>query len=183
MLIGITGTLGAGKGAVVDYLVAMKKFRHVSARHIWTEELESRQIPVNRDTMTKLANDLRAKHGPAYFVERALETVKNDEENVVVESIRTVAEAELLKSRGGVLLVVNADKEERYRRISGRNSALDKVSFAEFVRQEENEMTNEDPNKQNIAKVIEMADYTIENNSTLDALTKSVEEFLKQMTD
>ena len=39
MLIGITGTLGAGKGAAVDYLVTKKNYRHVSARAIWTKEL------------------------------------------------------------------------------------------------------------------------------------------------
>jgi dephospho-CoA kinase len=32
MIIGITGTDGAGKGAVVDYLVAQKGFTHYSGR-------------------------------------------------------------------------------------------------------------------------------------------------------
>jgi hypothetical protein len=29
-IIGITGTLGAGKGTVVDYLIKQKNFRHYS---------------------------------------------------------------------------------------------------------------------------------------------------------
>jgi dephospho-CoA kinase len=178
MLIGITGTFGAGKGAVVDYLVSKKGFRHVSARQIWTQELEARSLPVNRDSMTAFANQMRAEHGPAYFMERALATVVGPNENVVIESVRTVSEAELLSSNHGVLLAIDADIQERYRRISGRGSALDNVSYEDFVRQEAAEMENSDPNKQNIAKVKTMANYVIDNNQSIKELRVHIEKFL-----
>jgi dephospho-CoA kinase len=178
MLIGITGTFGAGKGAVVDFLVSKKNFRHVSARQIWTEGLEARGMKVDRDTMTAFANDMRAEHGPAYFMEQALATVTSPTENVVIESVRTVSEAELLKRQGGVLLAIDADIEERFRRISGRGSALDNVSFEDFTRQEQAELTNTDPNKQNISAVVSLADYTIENSGSLPALKANIESFL-----
>lgn len=110
MIIGIAGTIGAGKGTVVDFLVKEKGFTHVSARMIWTRELEARGLPVNRDSMTKLANELRAEHGPAYFMEQAL-SVKSDNSSVVIESVRTVGEVELLRRNGGVLLAVDADQK------------------------------------------------------------------------
>ena len=180
MLIGITGTFGSGKGAVVDYLVAKQGFRHVSARKIWTQELEARKMLVDRDTMTSFANSMRAEHGPAYFMERALDTVESETENVVIESVRTVAETQMLKDRGGVLLAVNADIKERYRRISGRGSALDKVSFDDFVRQEKLELENDDPNKQNVLKVVSMADLVINNNGTIKELKENVNTFLNK---
>ena len=180
MLIGITGTFGSGKGAVVDYLVSRKGFRHVSARQIWTIELESRNLPVNRDTMTAFANEMRAEHGPAYFMERALATVVDPDENVVIESVRTISEADLLKRNQGVLLAVDADIKERYRRISGRGSALDNVSYEDFVRQESAEMANSDPNKQNVAKVTTMANYVIDNNKSLKELRGNVDIFLNK---
>lgn len=178
MLIGITGTLGAGKGSVVDYLVTKKGFRHVSARSIWAKELEARNIIVNRNNMVTLANQLRAEHGADYFMRLALETVLDKTEKVVIESVRTVAEAELLKARKGYLLAVNADIALRYKRIGGRGSVLDNVTFEEFIQQEQNEMTNEDPNKQNIAKVIDLADYKIINNGTLEELEFEINLFL-----
>lgn len=180
MIIGITGTLGAGKGAVVDYLVSKKGFRHVSARSIWTKELKARNLPVDRDHMTVLANELRAENGAAYFMELALASVENAEENVVIESVRTVGEVDLLKEKGGYLLAVDAEKEERYSRITGRNSALDGVSYEDFVRQEETEMQNDDPAKQNIARVIEVSDYKIENNGTMEELRERTEDFLEK---
>ena len=100
MIIGITGTLGAGKGAVVDYLVSKKGFRHVSARSIWTKELEARHLPVDRDHMTVLANELRAENGAAYFMELALASIESSNENVVIESVRTIGEAEMLTLLG-----------------------------------------------------------------------------------
>ena len=62
IIIGITGTLGAGKGAVVDYLLGQKGFKHFSARALFTDEIINRGLPVNRDTMTEVANELRMIH-------------------------------------------------------------------------------------------------------------------------
>ena len=58
--IGITGTLGAGKGTIVDYLVKSRGFEHYSVRAFITEEIKRRGLPVNRDSMTQVGNDLRA---------------------------------------------------------------------------------------------------------------------------
>ena len=178
MIVGITGTIGAGKGTVVDYLIKEKGFEHISARDIWTKELKKRGLPVDRDHMTKLANELRAEHGPAYFVEQALLSVKKDIPTVV-ESIRTVGETELLKENGGILLAIDSDQKVRFERISGRGSALDDVSFEDFMRQEENEMQNEDPSKQNIMKVMGLADFKISNAGSVEELENQVEKFLE----
>lgn len=179
MIIGITGTAGAGKGTVVEYL-KKKGFRHISARSVWTKELEARELPVDRDHMTALANQLRAEHGAAYFMEQALTSVSAGE-SVAIESVRAIAEADMLKKAGGVLLAVTADQKIRYERIHARGSALDDVSFADFVRQEEAELQNEDPNKQNIAQVMTMADYTIFNDNHIEKLYADIEAMLNSI--
>ena len=78
--IGITGTIGAGKGTIVDYLVKEKGFVHFSVRDFITKEIQRRGMPVNRDSMTIVGNDLRATNSPAYITEslykQAQETVK-----------------------------------------------------------------------------------------------------------
>ena len=51
IIIGITGTLGAGKGTIVDYLVKNKGYHHYSVRAYLTEEIKRRNLPVNRDSM------------------------------------------------------------------------------------------------------------------------------------
>ena len=37
IIIGITGTLGAGKGTIVEYLVGKKGFKHYSVRELLSE--------------------------------------------------------------------------------------------------------------------------------------------------
>ena len=68
LIIGITGTIGAGKGTVVKYL-QQKGFQHYSSRKFITQEIKRRGMPVNRDSMAVVANDLRATHSPSYIAE------------------------------------------------------------------------------------------------------------------
>ena len=175
MIIGITGTLGAGKGAVVSYLVKKKGFTHHSVRDFLAEEMEKENIVINRDTMVVYANTLREKYGPGYLFEKLHHRAQGSVNHAVIESIRTVGEAEALKNAGGTLLAIDADQEKRYERIHGRGSALDHVSFKEFQEQERREMHSSDSHKQNIAKVMEMADVVIQNNGTLIELYQTLE--------
>jgi dephospho-CoA kinase len=43
-------------------------------------------------------------------------------------------------------------------------------------------MQSEDPNKQNIRKCINQADYTFMNNGTLEELNQQVDEVMKKMS-
>lgn len=180
MIIGITGTLGAGKGTVVEHLKT-KGFEHFSARRFFTEELNRRGLPVNRDTMTEVANELRATFGPGYFTEQALLRAGQSGGDIVIESIRSVGEAEYLKSRGAYLWAVDADVHTRYKRITLRASETDKISFEKFQADEVREITSTDPTKQNIAGVMRLANVILTNNGTQEELFAQVEEALKHI--
>ncbi len=180
MIIGVTGTDGAGKGAVVKYLIRSYSYVHYSSRSEIEREISSRGLLSNRNNMRLVANSMRSEYGNDILVVRALENIEeNNETDAIIESIRTIAEAETLRSRGGVLLAVDADIKKRFNRIRGRGSSSDKVSFQEFKEQEALEMNDPDPNGMQKAKVIEKADYVIYNNSTLRSLYRSVDDFLE----
>lgn len=180
MIIGITGTLGAGKGTVVEYLKT-KGFEHFWARAFFKEEIERRGLPVNRDTMTEVANDMREKHGPGFFAKHAVEYAEKHGGNIVAESIRSVGEGEYLKSHGAVLWAIDADPHTRYERVILRSSETDKVSFEKFLADEQREWDNQDPTKQNLKAVIAMADHVFYNNGTPEELFKQVEETLAKL--
>jgi dephospho-CoA kinase len=181
MILGIAGTLGAGKGCVAEYLVREKGFTHFSARALIAEEVERRGLELNRDTLTETANDMRAKGGPTYLFEQLVAAAKEVGGDAVIESVRAVAEAEYLKQKGGVLLAVDADPEVRYERIVKRGSETDHVTFVEWKVQEEKEMSSTDPTKQNIAAVIAMADRVIMNTSSISALETEVADFIETL--
>jgi dephospho-CoA kinase len=182
IIIGLTGTLGAGKGTVVDYLVQNLGYKHYSVREFLTEEINKRGLPVNRDSMVLVANDLRAKHSPAYIVEQLYLRAKESGENCVIESIRTPGEVELLSSKENFhLLAIDADPGIRYQRIGMRNSETDSISYDEFLQNEEREMTSDDPNKQNLSRCIEMSEHTFYNNSTIDELYDYINKYLTKI--
>ncbi len=183
MIIGITGTDGAGKGTVVDYLVRQKGFEHYQARALILEEIAKRGVPDDRNQMRLVGNDLRRLHGNDYiirtFLERARETGAKD---VVIDSLRAVAEAETLKAAGGIVLAIDADQRLRYERVQKRRSSSDQVSFEQFHDQEELEKNDPDPHGMQKQKVMEMSDYIIHNDNDTTELFRNVDEFLNQLT-
>jgi dephospho-CoA kinase len=181
LCIGITGTIGAGKGTVVEYLTVHKGFRHFSVRGFLLEQIRLEGMAENRDTMFRMGNRMRAEHGPSYVVDCLYDMAVKSEGNCVIESIRTPGEAFSLRKKGKFyLLAVDADPELRYQRIVERKSETDKISFSTFVENEEREMTSADPNRQNIRECIRLADFILTNNGTREELFAGVEDVLKK---
>jgi len=182
LIIGITGTLGAGKGTIVDYLVQEKGFVHFSVRGFLIEEIERQGLVVNRDSMVLVANKLRADYSPSYIIDQLYKQALLTGATCIIESIRTPGEVDSLREKGNfLLLAVDADPMLRYDRIVMRNSETDRISYSTFIENEEREMQSTDPNKQNIGKCIEQADQIFYNNSTVADLYNRLEKKLSQL--
>lgn len=178
VVLGITGTNGAGKGTVVEYLVNKKNFSHFSASGLITEEIIRLNMPVNRDNMILVGNMLREKNGAGYIAEELIRRASKNEGNSIIESIRTIGEVDKLRERGGIILAVDADQRVRYERNLVRGGVKDKVTFEEFVEQEKREMESSDPNKQNLSACRKAADYVINNDGTVEELNNEIEKIL-----
>jgi dephospho-CoA kinase len=182
MIIGITGTIGAGKGALVDHLVATHGFKHYAARDFLAEEVMKRGLPLERDSFRDVGNDLRAKHGPGYVISELYKKAEAAGGHAIVESVRTVGEIEAAKALGDFrLFAVDADLRMRYDRITNRGTALDHVSFEEFVEDERMEMESTDPNKQNIKACVALADRVFLNEGTLEDFHAKVDEAVRDI--
>ncbi|HRH55832.1 MAG TPA: AAA family ATPase [Candidatus Paceibacterota bacterium] len=180
MIIGITGSFGAGKGAVVDYLVREKGFADFSARNFIAKEIKHRGLPVNRDTLTNTANDIREKHGATYIIESLYNEAKERGGDAVVESLRAVAEVRLIKKLGGLVLGIDAPPQVRYERARARGSETDNVPYEEWLQQEVRESNPNEPTKQNIFGALSESDVIIENSGSLEELYEKVDHMLKE---
>ena len=182
MILGITGSFGSGKGTVVEYLVRQKGFRHYSATALLIEEIERRGMPVNRDSMIAVANDLRARGGPSYLVDTLYKRAAAADGDAIIEALRAVAEVRRIKEFGGVVLGVDADSRLRYQRIVMRGGVKDDVTYEEFLDQERKESNPDDPAKQDIFGALKESDVIIENSGTLDELHAQIDDALARVT-
>ena len=174
-IIGITGTLGAGKGTVVEYLVKNRNFNHYSVSGFLKDELIKVNKEVNRTNLQDVANEIRTSKGPDFITQQLFKIAESKQENAIIESIRNPKEVDFIKSKGGQMLAVTADQKIRFERIKLRQSEKDNVTFEEFRKQEEKEFQNTDPNAQNLPKCIEMSDYVITNDGSLENLYEQIE--------
>ena len=130
--------------------------------------------------MTQVANELRAKHTPAYIVSELYKEAHNSGVNAVIESIRTPGEIDFLHQQGDfTLIAVDADPHLRFDRIKKRSSETDNVDFETFRANEKREMSTTDPNKQNLQRCIEMADITLLNEDSIETMYQQLESKLE----
>jgi dephospho-CoA kinase len=183
MIIGITGTNGAGKGTVVQYLVDHKGFAHYSVRAYIAEEIKRRGLPLDRASMNLVGNEMRATHGVEYWDTLIFKDAEEKgDENFIIDSVRNLASAKKLKEKGALLWGVDADRKTRYERAVLRGSETDKVSFEEFCAQEDKEMAQTAEHDMNIFQILKMADVLLTNNGTQEELYAQVEEALKKLS-
>lgn len=183
MIIGITGTLGAGKGLIAKHLVEKYQFLNFSARDFLSKEVVKRGLTVSRGSLTQVANDLRAKNSSSFVIMSLYNQAIKTNQNAILESLRTVGEVEAMrqKTKNFVLLSVDADPKIRYQRILDRNSSTVGVSWDQFLADEMRELHSKDYSKQNLFECNRLADYRFENNLTPEDLFSKVDKVMEKL--
>jgi dCMP deaminase len=180
MIIGLTGKNAAGKGEVAAYLKD-KSFYYYSLSDVIRDELDSRGIPVTRDSLIATGNELRSTFGSDILARRILEKL-DPNRNYVIDSIRNPAEAlALRKSKRFVLLNIDAPADVRFERIKTRKRESDPQTLDEFQAKEEAEKKNLAAYMQSIEDVQALADQTIINDGSLEDLHHKVQEVVSRV--
>jgi dephospho-CoA kinase len=181
LIIGLTGTFGAGKGEFSKILMG-KGYVYHSCSDVLRAELKQRGEAETIENLARIGNEIREKQGAGELPHRLLEIIrKRGEANSIVDSIRSVGEVEeLLKEKDFVLVSVEAPIELRYQRVRRRGRHGDDLTFEEFKRLEDAQMNGEGA-KQNLKKCMNMADYKISNIGSLEELRESAEGILVEV--
>ncbi len=179
MIIGLTGTMGAGKGEVSSYLKE-KGFEHHPYSKIIIGEAKKRKLSTTREDLQKVGNLLREEYGDESILsKRILNKIKSD--MAVVDGVRNRAEIrELRKTKDFYLIGVDAPPRLRFERLKKRNRKGDPNTFEEFKKLDDEE--NMGLKGQEINKCLQMADFIVINDSSLEDLKKKVDDVLKNIT-
>tara|TARA_Y100000310_G_C20656036_1_gene802022 strand:+ start:1081 stop:2133 length:1053 start_codon:yes stop_codon:yes gene_type:complete len=181
--IGITGTFCSGKDTFAEYL-AEKGYKHFSLSDILRDILKEHTLEVTRENLQKYGTKLRKKEGNNILAKRALEKL-NDKDNYIITSIRNPLEIkELVQSKNFVLVAIEAPPLIRFERMveRGRKEA-EPDTFEKFQEAEKKELASDDDNAQQIQNCIDMAQFSITNDSTKEDFISRIEEVLPKITE
>jgi len=179
MLIGLTGRNASGKSTLVEWFSA-KGMESVSCSDSIREWLADQGIEATRQAMIEGGRELRRQGGPGVLAEMLLDSL--DGVDAVVDSIRTPAEVEALRSRGDfVLIEVTADVEVRWERMVERSRFGDAKEKETFLAQEEAESESNDDAGQALNATAELADIKIVNDGSRKDLAAILEEVWEEL--
>jgi cytidylate kinase len=147
-IIGIAGTNGSGKDTVGHTLADKHSYLFISVTDLLRAELNRRSLPVDREHMRALSAEWRRQYGYSVLVDRAVEEYRRLQDKyvgVAIASLRNPFEADRVHELGGVVVWVDADPQERYKRIQSNAEARarageDSKTYEEFLAEEEAEM-------------------------------------------
>lgn len=178
MIIGITGTLGAGKGTVVEYLKS-KGFKHYSSSGILKEILATRDVLPTRANLAALADELLTEREGGILSLSYERAKANGDEDFVLEAIHRPSEAEYVRSIGGIVIGIDADINIRYERVTRRHDGVkDMVTFEQFLDDSKREDEGQNGTGQNIRAVLEDAEMVFKNSNSPEELYSQVDDFL-----
>jgi len=172
--IGLTGTNGSGKGAAAEYFIS-KEYTYYSLSDVIREELKKDGLEPTRDNLIRKGNELRSFGGADFLARQVMEKVEG---KAVIDSIRNPEEVRFLKGKKNfILLAIDADVELRYERVKKRGRDESAASLQEFIEKEDKEKTTNSMQQQ-LHTCLEMANFTVLNEGSLEDLYNKLEKFL-----
>ncbi|MCG2717264.1 MAG: dephospho-CoA kinase [Nanoarchaeota archaeon] len=177
MIIGLTGTIAAGKSTVADILKE-KGFEHHTYSDILRLEAKKRNIEPTRENLQELGNKFKRESRNMGILSRLIiENSKSDK--IIADGIRTVDEIkELKKHPNSYVIGIDAPQRLRYERLVSRKRVGDPISFEEFKKIDEHENKGLTPG-QEINKCMKNSDFIVINDKEHESLRKRIEDILR----
>lgn len=171
MILGLSGSISAGKDMLADHLQEKFGLMHISLGDIVREIAQAQHGSIERPILNKVATELRQTYGGSVLVERAIDRYHNSIRNypgLVITGVRSLGELNAIKEQGGKIVYVDAPIEVRHKRNQDRQRDEEaKLTLEQFKAREETELYSGISDKDfNITKIGEMADIKLNNTGT-----------------
>jgi dephospho-CoA kinase len=180
LIIGLAGTIGAGKDTAWDFLKEKYKFKEIIMGDLVREEAKEFGIEENRENLQSLAKEKTDKFGEDYWIHKAVKKLeKMDAERAIINGVRRPLDVLIPRQEFGdkfKAIFVDADVKIRFERLKARKRPGDPKNLDEFVTQEKNEWKQFD-----FEKTKSMSDYLINNDKGLKELHKQLTDLMKKL--
>ncbi len=184
MIVGVCGTIAAGKETLTSFL-REKGFVYFETRAIIGEELKKLGLELSRENMQDWADDQRKKFGVGAIMKVMLERAENDKtKHYIFDSLRNDGEAVFLKEvcKNFILMGVDAPRETRFKRMVARAKASDSPVWENFLKTDERDLNDkENPLGQQTQKLLNMADFLIINDADLKSAMAQIEQIYEKI--
>lgn len=178
---GLTGYMGCGKGEIATML-QKRGYTYISLSDMIREEATRRGLTHTREILQNVGNELRSAEGAGVLGKRVRATIESQEpKDWVIDGIRNPAEAaELGKLPEFQLIGVTASDSTIVDRLLRRNREGSQVTKESILAKLEREKgVGEPPEGQQVKKCLDLADYLIINEGTLEELERKLEHCIK----
>ena len=164
---------GAGKSTVAN-LLREKNFHVIIMGDVIREKALEKKLELNDKNLGELMKDLRREHGNeiiAKLTSQKIKKLKDDENFVVVDGIRSYGEFKVLKDSDFVrLLAIHASSYTRFDHIKLRDRFDSPSNYEKFLQRDKREIDV------GISEAIALADEIISNNDlTIEELRNNVD--------
>jgi dephospho-CoA kinase len=190
MIISVVGPISSGKGKVAEIL-REEGFTHHSFSSTIRAVAKERRIPITRKNLSELGKTLQ-KEAPdtSLLAERIVEMIEKDvargRKKFVIEGSRRVDDIKVFKKHVAdnpemkfIIVAVDAPARIRFERLKARGRHGDPETFSEFKKIDEEELRGS--SGQEVAKLIKIADYHIDNSGTVKEYEKNINAVLKKI--
>ena len=168
----ILGLSRSGKDVVANYLVQRHDFEKFDLNEVLMEETRARRISPTKANMETVREEMLKREGQSSIARKTLRNAPRSG-RIVVVGIRSSPEMKELNVvfPDAIVVRIDSDEEKRF----GRKDRSENISREQFLDRDEKNLYDG-----GLARVLDGADYVIENNSGIAPLYGKIEEFLSK---
>ena len=178
IILGLCGQISSGKGTIAEYAQKNLSGKTYRFSTMLRDVLNRLYLEITRSNMQTLSTILRQNFSEDVLAKVMAEDVqRNDNNLIIVDGIRRMADIKYLQELEGFYLVrVVADSKIRFERLIKRSENADdqQKTYEDFLKDERQEAELEIP------LVMEKAELELNNNGTFEELYKQIDDIVKR---
>jgi dephospho-CoA kinase len=178
LIIGFVGFPGSGKSEAT-VIAKTEGFFPIAMGDAVRSHMHKLGIELSEKNVGTIANALRAEHGMDVIAKMCIPAVQAlTPQKVIIDGIRGIAEVNAFKREfkdDFKLIAIIASPKVRFKRIKDRGRADDPSSFQRFEEKDKRELA------WGLEEALGVADYSIKNEGTLEALYSDVSRVLEKL--